>query len=635
MQVTHVSRGLVLITVLFACALSAWAQMTYTVTPSACANGTISPNTAQLVNSGDALPFTATPTTGYGVNTWNVEPVFFSDPLDGTSLDSAWTTYQGAWSEHGVLSQTDSITHANTKKASVTNSGVSFPAGICVTAKIRVNAWAPGDGYCFAGVGLMNNPANGEGYDLVFSPLSPNTVSFLYDDIMWGNAFSFNWSPGTWYWFKEAYDASTSTVYGKVWADGTPEPTAWMFTQTGWGPLAYNFPCINGGGHGCTIDAGDFSVAAYGDPPAQIGGNTFTLSGITANYAVMVTFATTPVATDDAYTTNAGLELDVSAADGVLVNDTSPDGNALTAQLVSGPANGMLTLNTDGSFSYIPNGGFCGNDTFTYTALNGGAISNTATVTITVEGNYTVTPSAGAHGAISPNTVQPANTGDSLVFTGIPNTGYGVNAWYVEPVLFSDPLDGTSIGSAWSLYQGAWSENGMLSQTDSITPANTKKASVTNNGVTFPTSLCVTAKIRVDAWKNGDGFCFAGVGVMNDPATGEGYDLVFSPRPRIPSLSSTMMSPGAMPTLSTGPSVPGIGSKRPTTRRARRCTARYGPMARRNPPGGCSRRPGGLPWPIPTPASMAAGMGVRSMPATSRSRRMATHRRRSAAAPSR
>ena len=127
MQVTHVSRGLVLITVLFACALSAWAQMTYTVTPSACANGTISPNTAQLVNSGDALPFTATPTTGYGVNTWNVEPVFFSDPLDGTSLDSAWTTYQGAWSEHGVLSQTDSITHANTKKASVTNERSLLP----------------------------------------------------------------------------------------------------------------------------------------------------------------------------------------------------------------------------------------------------------------------------------------------------------------------------------------------------------------------------------------------------------------------------------------------------------------------------------------------------------------------------
>ena len=47
-------------------------------------------------------------------------------------------------------------------------------------------------------------------------------------------------------------------------------------------------------------------------------------------------------------------------------------------------ANGSLTLNADGSFVYTPNAGFCGTDSFTYTATDGHATSAPATVTITV-----------------------------------------------------------------------------------------------------------------------------------------------------------------------------------------------------------------------------------------------------------
>ena len=62
----------------------------------------------------------------------------------------------------------------------------------------------------------------------------------------------------------------------------------------------------------------------------------------------------------------------------------NPNGLPLTAQLVTGPANGTLTLNADGSFSYTPNAGFWGTDSFTYTATDGPATSTPATVTITV-----------------------------------------------------------------------------------------------------------------------------------------------------------------------------------------------------------------------------------------------------------
>ncbi len=91
-----------------------------------------------------------------------------------------------------------------------------------------------------------------------------------------------------------------------------------------------------------------------------------------------------PVASDDSsYTTGEGQPLNVGAP-GVLANDTDPEGATLTALKVTDPAHGTLTLNADGSFTYTPNAGFIGNDSFTYKANDGSNDSNVATVTITV-----------------------------------------------------------------------------------------------------------------------------------------------------------------------------------------------------------------------------------------------------------
>src|SRR5678809_581026 len=68
-------------------------------------------------------------------------------------------------------------------------------------------------------------------------------------------------------------------------------------------------------------------------------------------------------------------------------NDTDVDGNPLTAVLGTGPASGVLSLNANGSFSYVPNANFVGTDSFTYRANDGTENSNLATVTITVNLN--------------------------------------------------------------------------------------------------------------------------------------------------------------------------------------------------------------------------------------------------------
>ena len=88
-----------------------------------------------------------------------------------------------------------------------------------------------------------------------------------------------------------------------------------------------------------------------------------------------------PVANNDTYSTAVNTTLTV-AAPGVLANDKDPDGDPITAVLVSQPADGTLTFNADGSFTYTPAAGFSGTDSFTYQASDGQLLSNVATVTI-------------------------------------------------------------------------------------------------------------------------------------------------------------------------------------------------------------------------------------------------------------
>ena len=87
-----------------------------------------------------------------------------------------------------------------------------------------------------------------------------------------------------------------------------------------------------------------------------------------------------PVTTNDSFTTDE----DASLAGSVLANDADVDSTLLRAILVSGPANGALTLSADGSFNYVPAANFNGTDGFTYQLNDGVADSNTATVAIVI-----------------------------------------------------------------------------------------------------------------------------------------------------------------------------------------------------------------------------------------------------------
>jgi hypothetical protein len=112
-----------------------------------------------------------------------------------------------------------------------------------------------------------------------------------------------------------------------------------------------------------------------------------------------------PEAVGDAYQADEDTPLAV-AAPGVLANDTDPEGDTLTAQLVAAPAHGNVTLNRDGSLHYMPDPGYHGSDSLTYRASDGILQSAPATVTIDVKAVEDPTP-VGTTGPAPAGTTPP------------------------------------------------------------------------------------------------------------------------------------------------------------------------------------------------------------------------------------
>lgn len=97
-----------------------------------------------------------------------------------------------------------------------------------------------------------------------------------------------------------------------------------------------------------------------------------------------------PVAGDDSASTLQGTKVSIP----ILANDSDPDNDPLTVTIVSNPRNGAVVINNNGTsgnladdfLDYTPDPAFHGTDLLIYEVDDGHGNTDTATVTITVEG---------------------------------------------------------------------------------------------------------------------------------------------------------------------------------------------------------------------------------------------------------
>ena len=225
---------------------------------------------------------------------------------------------------------------------------------------------------------------------------------------------------------------------------------------------------------------GVFLYASGGGFPT----NTFNA----ANYWVDVVFTPAsanraPVAVNDSYSTNQGATLTVASL-GLLSNDTDADGNALTAIKVTNPANGTVTVNANGGFTYTPTAGFSGADTFTYKANDGLVDSNTATVTITVN-------TAANHAPVAVNDSYAVNQGQTLTVAtpGVLANDTDADSNILTAVKLTNPANGTVTLNANGSF--TYTPNAAFTGTDSFTYAANDGAVASNTAtVTIAVSAC-------------------------------------------------------------------------------------------------------------------------------------------------
>ena len=101
-------------------------------------------------------------------------------------------------------------------------------------------------------------------------------------------------------------------------------------------------------------------------------------------YLIIKPFNDAPIAKDDIAITFK----DKPVSGNLLTNDSDPEGDPLSIKTnpVSLPAHGVVIINPDGTYTYTPNSGFIGNDSFVYEVCDNGipSMCNQATVSIKV-----------------------------------------------------------------------------------------------------------------------------------------------------------------------------------------------------------------------------------------------------------
>ena len=236
-----------------------------------------------------------------------------------------------------------------------------------------------------------------------------------------------------------------------------------------------------------------------------------------------------PVALNDSYQVNEDARLVVDVANGILANDSDPDGDAVTlvTELPTTVKNGQLVLASDGSFLYIPNQDFFGTDSFSYQIKDPAGLVSTATVQLTVLAQN------------DPPVVQPsaysANQGALLSVSAPGLLAHAFDADDNNLSLVITPVAAPAKGVLTLSANGAFSyqPNAAAAGTDSFSYQVTDPAGAVGTGTVTITIIAapnppVFTDLTVDLWDDvPQGFALAQFVVTNpDPDTSISFSLI-------------------------------------------------------------------------------------------------------------
>ncbi len=195
--------------------------------------------------------------------------------------------------------------------------------------------------------------------------------------------------------------------------------------------------------------------------------------------APAIALAAPPDAVADGYNGVEDTTLNV-AAPGVLVNDTDPDLDTLTAVLDTDVSSGTLTLNADGSFSYVPYASFHGADSFSYHANDGTGSSNVVTVSISVA-PVNEPPAFASAGPTA------ASEGTGYSYTMTASDGDGDSLTFAAPTLPAWlSFNGTNTISGTPQQANVGTHNVVVTVTDNIAPTVQQSFTITVSNVNDP-----------------------------------------------------------------------------------------------------------------------------------------------------
>lgn len=339
-----------------------------------------------------------------------------TQPLHGTAAVAADGSY--TYTPVAGFSGTDTFSYTATDSSGTSSTG---------TVTITVTPAATDDtATANAGAGLSADPAHGVlANDNGSGLTSALTTGPTHGTLILNVDGSYTYTPTSGYSGPDSFtyqlkDASGQTATATMHLTVLPTATADAYSTTAGTALTVAGPGLlsndlgtdlvvvarTAPAHG-TVSTDTTGALVYTPTAGFSGDDTFDYTILDASggrSTATVTVTVNPTATGNAASVIQGGVLSVTGADGVLAHAA---GSGLTATLQTSPRHGRVILAADGSYTYTPDAGFAGIDTFTYvaTASSGGRAVGTITITVLQPGASTADTAVGTAG--QPTTLDP------------------------------------------------------------------------------------------------------------------------------------------------------------------------------------------------------------------------------------